>query len=213
MREKHTTRVEWGTQPGFFYAIQLAPDLDLGRIKLGWAGDVPKRLRGHQISAPTAELWGSWPCDRGFEAAAIAHVSPLASARLSAESFEFPDLAALRRSLDDFFVSLSPDSPLRVRGTLIEVRLVSGDMALSVSQPSGRSSARQFMSRPREWRIAQPGAMEFEVIIEGAEHTNQIRDYLERRLWGPLSEYIIGDGVRRGRAGGRKFRVRFEWAE
>jgi hypothetical protein len=56
---------------GFFYVIQLAPDVAPQRIKLGWALDAAKRLKEHRCAAPTAVLVQSWPCARQWEKHAI----------------------------------------------------------------------------------------------------------------------------------------------
>jgi len=55
------------TEAGFFYAIQLVPDLDPNRVKLGFADSVEIRLAQHRTSAPTARLLKSWPCKRNWE--------------------------------------------------------------------------------------------------------------------------------------------------
>ncbi len=47
---------------GVFYVIQLEPDLDPGRIKLGFATNVRERLRKHRTSAPFAVIVRTWPC-------------------------------------------------------------------------------------------------------------------------------------------------------
>ena len=59
------TRVE--PTAGFFYVVQLVPELDPIRIKLGFADDVARRLGEHHTSAPTALLLASWPCKRSWE--------------------------------------------------------------------------------------------------------------------------------------------------
>ena len=56
---------------GFFYLIQLEPEHDPGRFKLGFANNVGERLRSHRCSAPFATLVKSWPCKRVWERTAI----------------------------------------------------------------------------------------------------------------------------------------------
>lgn len=56
---------------GFFYLIQLEPEHDSGRFKLGFTMDLDGRLQKHRCSAPYAKIVQSWPCRRVWERAAI----------------------------------------------------------------------------------------------------------------------------------------------
>ncbi len=56
---------------GWFYIIQLVPELDEGRIKLGFAGDIETRLQSHRTVAPTAEVVKAWYSKQSWEQAAI----------------------------------------------------------------------------------------------------------------------------------------------
>jgi len=56
---------------GFFYVIQLEPDHDPGRFKVGFTTDLDGRLQKHRCSAPFAKYLKSWPCRRVWERAAI----------------------------------------------------------------------------------------------------------------------------------------------
>ena len=56
---------------GYFYLIQLEPDHDPGRFKLGFTTDLDGRLRKHRCSAPFSSYVATWPCKRGWERAAI----------------------------------------------------------------------------------------------------------------------------------------------
>lgn len=56
---------------GFFYLIQLEPEHDSGRFKLGFTMDLDGRLQKHRCSAPFAQHIASWPCRRVWERAAI----------------------------------------------------------------------------------------------------------------------------------------------
>src|SRR6266498_1198427 len=51
---------------GVFYIIQLEPQFDPGRFKLGWAGDIEERLRKHRCVAPFAICVKKWPCRRAW---------------------------------------------------------------------------------------------------------------------------------------------------
>jgi len=56
---------------GRFYLIQLEPEIDPGRFKVGFTTDLDGRLRHHRCSAPFAEYRKHWPCRRTWERAAI----------------------------------------------------------------------------------------------------------------------------------------------
>lgn len=56
---------------GFFYLIQLEPEHDPGRFKLGFTMDLDGRLQKHRCSAPFAQYLGTWPCKRVWERAAM----------------------------------------------------------------------------------------------------------------------------------------------
>lgn len=56
---------------GYFYLIQLIPEFQPNRIKIGFADDVDKRFKEHQTSSPTAKLLGSWPCKRAWDQAVM----------------------------------------------------------------------------------------------------------------------------------------------
>jgi len=56
---------------GVFYVIQLEPEHDPGRIKVGFAVDMNQRLNSHRCSAPFAQVVRTWPCRRIWETTAI----------------------------------------------------------------------------------------------------------------------------------------------
>lgn len=70
---KSTRPIENGI--GYFYALQLVPDLDPRRIKLGFAAALDTRLVSHRTAAPTSALLRSWPCRRSWEIAAFASLA------------------------------------------------------------------------------------------------------------------------------------------
>ena len=107
-------------ETGFFYAIQLVPELAPGRIKLGFADGVELRLAQHRTSAPTARLLKSWPCRRAWERTAIDALSALGGALVLNEVCEFEAIDELLQRGDEFFrllpdpstrTALSPSSP------------------------------------------------------------------------------------------------------
>lgn len=56
---------------GVFYVIQLVPDLDPKRLKLGFAESLEQRLSQHRTAAPTARVLRAWPCKRSWELTTI----------------------------------------------------------------------------------------------------------------------------------------------
>lgn len=56
---------------GVFYVIQLVPELDPRRLKLGFAEGIDQRLSQHRTAAPTARVLRAWPCKRSWEQTAI----------------------------------------------------------------------------------------------------------------------------------------------
>ena len=94
---------------GEFYIIQVTPDDNPKRVKLGHASDVENRLRAHRTVAPTAVIIKSWPCKKTWEIAAIASISRTGCKALSNEVFDCDDLGALVKRADDFF-DLMPKS-------------------------------------------------------------------------------------------------------
>ena len=47
---------------GYFYIIQLLPELFPERVKIGYTDNLETRLREHQTAAPTARYLKSWQC-------------------------------------------------------------------------------------------------------------------------------------------------------
>jgi hypothetical protein len=66
-----STAVFFSDDVGFFYLIQLEPEHDPGRFKLGFTMDLDGRLQKHRCSAPFAQYIGTWHCKRVWERAAI----------------------------------------------------------------------------------------------------------------------------------------------
>ena len=54
--------VEAEPTPGVFYLIQLEPEHDPGRFKIGFASNIDERLRSHRTAAPLCQLVKTWPC-------------------------------------------------------------------------------------------------------------------------------------------------------
>ncbi len=87
---------------GSFYVISLEPELDPGRIKLGFGADVKERLRRHKTSAPFARVIKTWPCRGLWEKTAIDCVSQ-GCERLHTEVFRAQDIGEVLRRGDSFF--------------------------------------------------------------------------------------------------------------
>ena len=60
---------------GVFYLIQLEPEYDPDRFKLGFASDINERLRSHQTVAPYSRVIKTWPCKPLWEKTAIEGVA------------------------------------------------------------------------------------------------------------------------------------------
>ncbi len=58
-------------QDGVFYVIQLEPEYDPGRFKVGFTTDLDDRLRKHRCSAPHATVLRTWACKSLWERTAI----------------------------------------------------------------------------------------------------------------------------------------------
>lgn len=94
-------------EEGIFYLIQLEPDLDPGRFKVGFAASLPERLRHLRCSAPFACLVLSWPCRRLWEKTAIECVSH-GCQRLHTEVFRTTSLDDVVRRCEGFFAIMPP---------------------------------------------------------------------------------------------------------
>lgn len=88
---------------GFFYVIQLVPELDSLRVKLGWAGNTASRLADHRTAAPTAALVKSWPCRKVWELAAMQSVTRIECILIGNEVYRCDDMERLIQRCEDFF--------------------------------------------------------------------------------------------------------------
>jgi hypothetical protein len=95
---------------GVFYAIQLVPDLDPKRLKLGFAESLEQRLAQHRTAAPTARVLRAWPCKRSWELTVIDALTCEGCRLILNEVFECDELDALVNRGDAFFSMLpAPD--------------------------------------------------------------------------------------------------------
>jgi len=91
-----------GEEVGVFYLVQLEPDHDETRIKVGFTADLEARLRKHRTAAPFATVIKSWPCRRGWERAAIDSITR-GYEQLHTEVFRAGSLDEARSRGDAFF--------------------------------------------------------------------------------------------------------------
>lgn len=91
------------TGAGYFYVIQLIPELDPLRVKLGYASDVSSRLSAHQCAAPTAALVKAWPCRKIWEPVAMQSVTRIECTLIGNEVYRCEDLDRLLQRCEEFF--------------------------------------------------------------------------------------------------------------
>jgi hypothetical protein len=106
---------------GFFYLIQLIPELFPDRVKIGYSDNLETRLREHQTSAPTARCIKSWECKRAWDQAAMDSITRTGCKLVMNEVYE-GDVDGFVKRGDEFFalmpnstttIELSEHSPLR----------------------------------------------------------------------------------------------------
>jgi predicted GIY-YIG superfamily endonuclease len=100
-------------ESGYFYIIQLVPELDPKRIKLGYTNDLKDRLSQHKTAAPTAIIVKSWPCKRTWELTIMDSLSSVNCKHILNEVFECEDIAKLIERGDKLF-DLLPDPKSRM---------------------------------------------------------------------------------------------------
>ena len=91
---------------GVFYLLQLEPDHDPGRFKVGFASNMPERLRQHRCSAPFAVVLATWPCHILWEKTAMDCITQ-GCQKLHTEVFRTKDMTDVKAKCDQFF-SLMP---------------------------------------------------------------------------------------------------------
>ncbi len=107
---------------GVFYLIQIIPELNPCRLKLGFTADVQQRLAEHRTSAPTASILKTWPCKRSWESTITDCLAGYDCELILNEVYECKNLQKLLDIADRLFtilpnpkyqVPLSMVSPLR----------------------------------------------------------------------------------------------------
>ena len=94
------------SEVGVFYLIQLEPELDPCRFKVGFATNMQDRLRALRCSAPIATVIKTWHCRRLWEKTAIDCVSA-GCVRLHTEVFRTETIESVTDKCEQFF-SLMP---------------------------------------------------------------------------------------------------------
>jgi hypothetical protein len=103
--------VEFAPDEGWFYLIQLEPEHDPGRYKVGFTTDLDGRLRHHRCSAPFATYLNTWPCKRLWERAAIDCLTA-GSEQLHTEVFRAASLQNVKETGDRFFTTMPLVAPV-----------------------------------------------------------------------------------------------------
>jgi hypothetical protein len=103
--ESQSDDEQLGIEYGVFYLIQLEPEHDPGRFKVGFAALIDERLRSHRCAAPFAEVVKTWPCRRLWERTAIDCVT-LDCVQLHTEVFRTTDLSRVVARGDAFFAMM-----------------------------------------------------------------------------------------------------------
>lgn len=97
---------------GKFYLIQLEPDHDSGRFKVGFATNLAERLRDLKCSAPYATIVNSWPCHWLWEKTAIDCVT-VDCKKLHTEVFRTDNLDNVQSKCNQFFALMPKNKKAR----------------------------------------------------------------------------------------------------
>lgn len=95
-------------EQGVFYLLQLEPDHDPGRFKVGFATSLPERLRTLKCSAPFIKVLATWPCKNLWEKTAIDCVTQ-GCERLYTEVFRTESIDDVWQRCERFFELLPND--------------------------------------------------------------------------------------------------------
>jgi len=87
---------------GVFYLIQLEPEHDPGRFKLGFATNIEERLRSHKTAAPFSKVLKTWPCKLLWEKTAI-ECATEGCVRLHTEVFRTESIDEVQSRCEQFF--------------------------------------------------------------------------------------------------------------
>jgi len=101
----HASKIDL-SDAGVFYLIQLEPNHDPGRFKVGFATIMDERLRKHRCAAPFSTVIGTWPCRRLWEQTAIDCVT-VGCEKIHTEVFKTDAIESVKNKCEHFF-SLMP---------------------------------------------------------------------------------------------------------
>lgn len=90
-------------EKGVFYAIQLIPEFDPRRVKLGFTNALTERLAQHRTSAPTAIVLKSWPCKKSWEITIRDYLTSQKCCHILNEVFEFENIDSVLEMGDIIF--------------------------------------------------------------------------------------------------------------
>lgn len=92
----------FSTENGVFYLVQLEPNHDPGRFKVGFAANMSERLRQLRCSAPFASIIKTWYCKRLWERTAIDCVTVNCN-QLHTEVFRTKSIDIVASKCEQFF--------------------------------------------------------------------------------------------------------------
>jgi hypothetical protein len=100
--QEHTNDSQTG---GVFYLIQLEPEHDPSRFKLGFATNLEERLRAHKTSAPYSTVIKTWRCKLLWEKTAIESISR-GCEKIHTEVFRGVSIETILDRCEQFFALL-----------------------------------------------------------------------------------------------------------
>lgn len=89
-------------ESGVFYLIQLEPEFDPGRFKVGFSSNMYERLRALRCAAPYLKEVKTWPCKSRWERTAIDCVTQECE-QMGVEVFRADDIDTVVERSDEFF--------------------------------------------------------------------------------------------------------------
>lgn len=88
---------------GYFYVVQVVPDLDQRRVKLGYAADVDNRMTAYRTLSPTVALVKAWPCKPSWERAAMDSLTRIECEQIGVEVYQCENIDSLISRGNEFF--------------------------------------------------------------------------------------------------------------
>ena len=88
---------------GYFYIVQLIPEVLAGRVKMGFSTDIYNRMLAYRSVCPKAKIVKKWPCKQVWERAAMDAITKIGSKKIGVEVYEFDDLDVVIKNANSFF--------------------------------------------------------------------------------------------------------------